>query len=114
MPSGLPLSVRKRLGKRTAVEIEAEIRRMQVMYQEGKKFDFKVYGLLMKELRNIDRIAVKNGGMARQDIADFDDWIRRTAEKKTAAVYGSHVSGTSAESNPRTFCEVRHEERQTA
>ena len=99
--------MRRRLGKRSAPEIEAELRRMQRAYEKREKFDWKVYGYLRQELRVIDRIAVANGGERRQDLADFDDWCRRKAEQRAAASGGSHVMGTAFKANPKTYCEVR-------
>ena len=103
----LPTSVRKRIGKGSAQEIEAELRRMQKAYEDPRQtFSFKVYKQLWKRLREIDAIAVRNGGEARQDLHDFDDWCRRKAERQAAALNGSRVMGTSIKSNPKTFCVV--------
>ena len=110
----LSVAVRKRLGKRSAVEIEAELRRMQVARSEGKPFDSKVYGFLKRELRRIDQIAVANGGVARQSLDDHDDWLRCRRERQAAKANGRRINGTPLKDNPRTFCEVKHEVSQNA
>tara|TARA_B100001540_G_C15521595_1_gene512720 strand:- start:335 stop:655 length:321 start_codon:yes stop_codon:yes gene_type:complete len=102
----LSCAIRRRLGKCSAQEIEAELRRMQKAYEAGKPFRRDVYGHLKRMLMDIDRIAMRNGGEARQDLHDFDDWCRRKAEREAAALNGSHVMGTSIKSNPKTFCVV--------
>ena len=100
----LSTAIRKRLGKCSAQEIEAEIRRMQKLYEEGGKFDFKVYGQLRKMLRNIDRIAVQNGGVARQDLHEFDEWVRRRSEKRAAAALC--VGGVDSKLTRASYCRV--------
>ena len=105
----LSVAVRKRLGKRSATEIEAELRRMQQAREEGGAFDSRVYGFLKRELRRIDQIAVANGGVARQDQHDHEDWLRCRREKQAASANGRRISGTPLKENPRTFCEVKRE-----
>ena len=102
----LSTAVRKRLGKCSAVEIEAEIRRMQQAYEDGKKFNYKVYGQLRKMLRDIDRIAIRNGGEPRQDLHDFDEWIRRKGEIRAAAVSGVSMPKATSKARPANYCRV--------
>ena len=104
----LSVAVRKRLGKRSFAEVQAELERMQADYgKPGRPFDWKVYGFLKRELRRIDRIAVANGGVARLDEADHEDWVRRRREEEAARVNGWREMGTPFAANPRSYCEVK-------
>ena len=104
----LSAAVRKRLGKRSFAEVQAELERMQDAYgKPGKPFDWKVYAYLKRELRRIDRIAVEHGGVARLDPADHDDWVRRRREAEAARVNGRREVGSPFAANPRTYCQVK-------
>ena len=98
----LSVGTRRRIGKGTYEEIAVEMRRMQREAAVGKPFRYKEYGVLMRRLRELDQIAVRNGGFARMDTHDFDDWVRRRKERESAKAFGERINGTQM--GGKTFC----------